>query len=156
MNFNATLIGQIVAFAVFVAFCMRYVWPPLLAAMQEREQRIAKGLAAGQEAEEQLQAAKQEHQQLIVQAKQEASQIVSQANKRREEILEDARVKATSERDLVLKGAEAEMHRRQEKAREDLRKQVANLAIIGAEKILEREVNANDHRELLQKVSQML
>ena len=151
MNFNATLIGQLIAFAVFVFFCMRKVFPHIVGAMEAREKKIADGLNAGIEAEKKLEQAEETAKDIIKKAEQQVGVIVLQANKRRDQIIDEANVKAMKERDLILKGAEAEILRMESKSREEMRLQVSTLAIHGAQKILEREVDSSDHQALIRK-----
>ena len=156
MNINATLIGQLIAFAVFVWFCMKYVWPSVVTVMSQREQRIEAGLVAAEQAAEQLQQAGATKKEIIEETKKEVVAIINQANKRRDSIIDEAHNKAIKERELILQGAEAEMHRRQQKVREQLRSNVAELAVIAAEKILEKEIDKDKHRQLLQEVAAKL
>ena len=141
MNINATLILQSIAMMIFVWFCMKFIWPPLLKAMDERRERIAEGLAASDRAEKELESAKVEVDKQIREARDKAGEIVDQAK-------EDA----TSERKKQVTVAEAEIAQAANQAREELRSSVASLAVLGASKILEKEVDADTHRELLDKL----
>jgi len=152
MNINATLILQSIAMMIFVWFCMKFLWPPLIKAMDERRERIAEGLAASDRAEQELKAAKVEVGEQIRGARDKASEIVEQANQRHTQILEQAKDDAHSERQRQVTAAEADIAQAANQAREDLRSSVASLAVLGAGKILEREVDPQTHRELLDKL----
>jgi F-type H+-transporting ATPase subunit b len=152
MNINATLVLQSIAMMIFVWFCMKFLWPPLMKAMDERRERIAEGLAASDRAEKELEAAKQEVDKQIREARDRAGEIVDQASQRQSQILDQARDEASAERKRQVSAAEADIAQATNQAREELRAAVANLAVLGASKILEREVDANTHRELLDKL----
>lgn len=152
MNLNATLILQSIAMMIFVWFCMKFIWPPLLKAMDERRERIAEGLAASDRAEKELESAKARAGEEIRQAREKASEIVEQANQRHSQILEQAKTDATTERKRQVSAAESEIAQAANQAREELRTAVASLAVLGASKILEREIDENTHRELLDRL----
>jgi F-type H+-transporting ATPase subunit b len=152
MNINATLILQSIAMMIFVWFCMKFVWPPLLKAMDERREKIADGLAASDRAEKELAAAKVEADQQISEARGKAGEIVDQANQRHSQILDQAKDDATSERQRQVTAGEAEISQAANQAREELRTSVASLAVLGASKVLEKEIDADTHRELLDKL----
>lgn len=152
MNINATLILQSIAMMIFVWFCMKFLWPPLMKAMDERRERIAEGLAASDRAERALEEAKTEVDKQIREARERAGEIVDQATQRHTQIVDQAREDATAERRRQVTAAEADIAQAANQAREELRTAVANLAVLGASKILEREVDANTHRELLDKL----
>ena len=152
MNMNATLILQSIAMMVFVWFCMKFIWPPLLKAMDERRAKIADGLAASDRAEKALLEANQEVEQQIKAARDKAGEIVEQANQRHSQILEQAKVDAVGERQRQVTAAEAEITQSANQAREELRAVVASLAVLGARQILEKEVDEDTHRELLDKL----
>lgn len=152
MNINATLILQSIAMMIFVWFCMKFIWPPLLKAMDERRERIAEGLAASDRAEKELESAKVEVDKQIREARDKAGEIVDQANQRHSQIVDQAKEDATSERKKQVTVAEAEIAQAANQAREELRSSVASLAVLGASKILEKEVDADTHRELLDKL----
>ena len=149
MNINATLILQSIAMMIFVWFCMKFLWPPLIKAMDERREKIAEGLAASDRAEKELEAAKVTVDQQINAARDKAGEIVDQANQRHSQILDQAKDDATSERKRQVTAAEAEIVQAANQAREELRSSVASLAVLGASQILEKEVDENTHRELL-------
>lgn len=149
MNINLTLIGQLIAFAGFVLFCMRYVWPPITAAMAERAQKIADGLAAADRASHDLELAQKQAVEQMTEAKREAAGIVETANRRAAQIVEDAREAAKLEADRVKAAAVAEVEQERTRAREALMAQVSELAVAGAERILGAEIDADKHSELL-------
>ena len=152
MNINATLILQSIAMMIFVWFCMKFLWPPLLKAMDERRERIAEGLAASDRAEKELEKAKVEVDVQIRKARDKAGEIVDQANQRHSQILDQAKDDATAERSRQVTAAEADIVQASNQAREELRKSVASLAVLGASQILGKEVDEDTHRELLDKL----
>jgi F-type H+-transporting ATPase subunit b len=152
MNINATLILQSIAMMIFVWFCMKFLWPPLLKAMDERRERIAEGLAASDRAEKELEAAKVNADQQIREARDKAGEIVDQASQRHSQILDQAKQDATAERSRQVSAAEADIAQAANQAKEELRASVASLAVLGASKILEKEIDADTHRELLDKL----
>lgn len=156
MNINATLLGQAIAFAIFVWFCMKYVWPPLMAAIEERQKKIAEGLSAAERAEKDLNLAQANASDRMKEAKRAAAEVVDQANKRKLQILEEAREEAVVERDKIIAQAEAEIEAMRVRARDDLRKQVATLAVAGAEKILERSIDKDAHKDILDNITAKL
>ncbi|WP_116367797.1 F0F1 ATP synthase subunit B [Parahaliea mediterranea] len=156
MNINLTLIGQMVAFVCFVVFCMKYVWPPLLAAMQEREKKIADGLAAADRANHDLELAKEKAVERLKEAKGEAAGIIDSANKRASQIVEEAKQAATVEADRVKASAQAEIEQETNRAREQLRAQVAALSLAGAEKVLGKSIDKSVHAELVDQLASEL
>ncbi|NUY57541.1 MULTISPECIES: F0F1 ATP synthase subunit B [Salinivibrio] len=153
MNINATLLGQAIAFTIFVWFCMKYVWPPLMQAIEERQKKIADGLAAADRAAKDLDLAQANASDQLKEAKRNATDIIEQANKRKAQILDEARAEAAAERDNILNQGKAELEAERNRARDELRKQVASLAVIGAEKIIERSIDQNAHKDLLDKIT---
>jgi F-type H+-transporting ATPase subunit b len=149
MNINATLILQSIAMMIFVWFCMKFLWPPLIKAMDERRERIAEGLAASDRADKELEAAKVTVKEQIGEARDKAGEIVDQANQRHSQILDQAKEDAVTERKRQVTAAEAEIAQAANQAREELRASVASLAVQGAAKILGKEVDPETHRELL-------
>lgn len=149
MGINATLIGQMITFAVFVWFMMKFIWPPLTQAMQERQKRIADGLAAAEQGSEQLDKAREEADKILRAARDQASEILAQANKRGNETVEQAKVEARSEGERLITAAQTEIEQERVRARESLRKEVATLAVTAAGRILEREVDAASHERLI-------
>ena len=152
MNINATLILQSIAMMIFVWFCMKFIWPPLLKAMDERRARIAEGLAASDKAEKELAKAEAQVEAEIREARDKAGEIVDQANQRHSQILDQAKEDAVSERQRQVSAAESDIAQAANQAREELRASVASLAVLGASRILEKEVDAETHRELLDKL----
>lgn len=152
MNMNFTLIGQLIAFAVFVMFCMKYVWPPLMAAIEERQKIIADGLAASDRAEKDLQLAQQKASAQLKEAKQQAAEIVEQAKKRANQLVDEETQRGQSERDKIIASGYAEIEAERNRVKEDLRKQVAALAIAGAERILAREIDAKAQNDIVEKL----
>lgn len=153
MNINLTLIGQMIAFVCFVLFCMKYVWPPILAAMAEREKKIADGLAAADRASHDLELAKEKAVERLKEAKTEAAGIIDAANKRGNQLVEEAKGTAVVEADRVKASAQAEIEQEANRAREHLRGQVAALSLAGAEKVLGAEIDREAHNELLEKLA---
>jgi F-type H+-transporting ATPase subunit b len=149
MNFNATLIGQIITFIVFVWFCMKYIWPPLMAALEERNARITEGLAAAERGQKDLEEAQTKVSENLNEAKQQAQEIINQAQKRANEIVDGAKDIARDEADKIKSAATADIDQQINSAREHLRKEVSLIALAGAEQILKREVNADAHAEVL-------
>lgn len=149
MNINLTLLGQMIAFAAFVWFTMKFVWPPLVRALEERKAKIADGLAAAERGVHEQALAEERAKERLHEAKQQAAEIVAKAEKRAAEIVEEAKDDARQEGARLLEAAAAERERELAKAREALREKVAELAVIGAERILRKEINADAHHELL-------
>ena len=156
MNINLTLIGQMIAFVCFVVFCMRYVWPPILAAMAEREKKIADGLAAADRASHDLELAQEKAVERLKEAKIEAASIVDSANKRAGQLVEEAKDAAIVEADRVKASAQAEIEQEVNRAREKLRGQVAALVLAGAEKALGSAIDREAHNELVEKLASEL
>lgn len=152
MNINLTILGQIIAFAIFVAFCMKYVWPPITGALAERKKKIAEGLDAAERAERNLQLAKEKAGENLRKGKEEAAVIIDQANKRANQIIEEAKEKALEEANRLKAAKEAELEQEVNQARESLRSQVAVLAVAGAEKILEASIDEKAHEQLVEKL----
>lgn len=153
MNINATLIGQSIVFIIFVWFCMKFVWPPIMHALDERRKKIADGLAAAERGQHEQQLAEKHAKDELKKAKSEAADIIAHAQKRASEIIEDSKDEARAEGEKLLHAAQAEIEQESQKAREELRKSVAELALAAAGQILMSEVDASKHNELLEKVS---
>jgi F-type H+-transporting ATPase subunit b len=156
VNFNATFIGQIVVFAIFVVLCAKYVWPPLMAAMQERQKKIAEGLDAASRADKALEIAQTDAAKKLREAKEEAAEMLEQANRRAAAIVDDAKAEAVAEAKRIVAGAQSDVDKERNLAREELRTKVAELTLAGAEKILQAEVDQNKHSELLDKLAAQL
>lgn len=152
MDINATLIGETIAFAVFVLFCMKYVWPPLNGAIEARQKKIEEGLAASDQAEKDLELAREKAAQHLKEAKAQAAEIIEQAKKRANQIVDEETQRGHEERKNIIAQGHSEIDAERNRAREDLRKQVASLAVIGAEKILEREINEAAHSDIVEKL----
>ena len=153
MNINFTLIAQAIAFAVLIWFTVKFVWPPLLKAIETRQKEIADGLAAAADGRNSLEVAAKKSEITLNEAKQKATEIIGQAEKRATQIIEDAKGNAKSEGDRILAGAKAEIDQEVNRAKEGLRAQVSALAVAGAEKILRREIDAKAHSEMLSKLA---
>ncbi|MBZ2188924.1 F0F1 ATP synthase subunit B [Alcanivorax sp. JB21] len=153
MSMNATLLGQAIWFALFVLFCMKLVWPPLVKALEERKQKIAEGLNAADRAERDLEQAQQKVSENLTEAKAKAAEIIEQANKRASQILEEAKVNARTEGERLIAKAQGEIEQEINQAREQLRKEVSVLALSGAEKVLGAEVNRDAHKQLLEQLA---
>lgn len=156
MNITATIFGQMIAFAFFVWFCMKYVWPPLTRALAERAKKIADGLEAAERAEKDLDLAQARAAEQLKKAKVDASGIIDQANKRASQIVDEAKEQAREEGRRLIAGAQAEIEQEVNRAKEHLRKQVASIAIAGAEKILEASIDEKVHAELAEKLAASL
>ena len=149
MEFNLTLIGQSIAMLVFVWFCMKYIWPPIMGAIEARQTEIAEGLAAAERGKSDLTQARSESDKIIASARDTARGIVDQAQSRANDIVEQAKTDGETERRRQLEAARAEIDVAMNRAREELRGQVAKIAVAGAEKVLGREIDASAHRDLL-------
>ncbi|MFA5083442.1 MAG: F0F1 ATP synthase subunit B [Hydrogenophilaceae bacterium] len=156
MNINATLIAQAIMFAIFVWFCMRFIWPPIVGALEARKKQIADGLAAADRGKHELELAARRASESMHEAKMKASEIIAQAEKRSAQIVDEAKNAAKAEGDRMLAAAKAEMDQEVFRAREQLRGQVAALVVAGAEKVLRREVDAKAHADLLEAVKNEL
>ena len=149
MNINLTIIGQSVAFAVFVWFCHRYVWPLFANVLEERKRVIADGLEAAVQAEAKLETASRESARQLDEAKTSAAGVIEQANRRASQIIDEARQQAQVEAERIMTAAQAEIEQEANRAREELRAQVSVIAIAAAEKILGREVDRAANEEML-------
>lgn len=149
MNINATLIVQAIVFAILVWFTMRFVWPPITAALDERAKKIADGLSAADKAKSELAAANKRVEQQLSSARDDAAKRLADAERLAQQLVEEAKTRANDEGSKIVAAARAEAEQESVKAREALRDQVAALAVKGAEQILRREVNASVHADLL-------
>jgi len=152
VNINATLLGQAIAFVLFVWFCMKYVWPPLMAAIEERQKLIADGLTQAERAGKDLELAQAKAAEKLKEAKAQAAEIIDQANKRRTQIVEEAKNEGDVERSKIIAQGEAEVEAERNRAREELRQQVATLAIAGAEKIIKRSIDKEANSDIINKL----
>lgn len=151
-----TLIGQAGTFLVLVLVTMKFVWPPLTQAMEERRRKIAEGLAQSDEAEKALERAEQDAEQIIREARSKSGEIIDQAGRRANEIVEQAKQDAIAERDRQVAAAEADIRLAANQAREALRERLAELTIAGAERVIGQELDAERHRKLLDKLASEL
>jgi len=156
VDINMTLIGQSIAMIVFVWFCMKFIWPPILAALEERQKQIEEGLAAADKGQEALVKAGAEAEEIVAEARTQATGILDQAHARANEIVADGKEDGVKERDRQLAAAKAEIEQEANRAREELRGQVSAIAIASAEKILNREIDGKAHDDILGKLAQEL
>jgi len=156
MNINFTLFAQAIVFAAFIWFTVKFVWPPLLRAIEARQKQIADGLAAAEQGKKSLEVSSKQAEQAIQEARARAAEIIAQAEKRDAQMVEAAKVAAKAEGDREKAAAKADIQQEAQRAREQLREQVAALAVAGAEKILRREVDAKAHAELLDGIKKQL
>jgi len=153
VDFNLTLIGQSLAMLLFVWFCMKYIWPAIMGAIEQRQTDIANGLAAGEQGQASLASAKTEAEKILAAAREQARGIVDQASSRASGIVEQGKADGEATRKNQLETARAEIDVSINRAREELRDQVAKIAVAGAAKVLGREIDANAHRDLLGKLA---
>lgn len=156
MGINATLIVQMITFGLFVWFTLKFIWPPIEKAMRDREARIADGLAAADKGEKALADAEQTRKRELDKARSEAQDILAAANKQASQLVEQARATAQSEAERIRSAAHAETEQEIAKAREALRKQVGDLAVLGAARIVRREIDAARHADVLSEVAEQL
>ena len=156
MNINLTLLAQAVSFAILIWFTVKFVWPPLMGAIETRQKTIADGLAAAERGKLDLELATKRSAESLREGKEKVAGLLAQAEKHGAQIIEEAKAAAKIEADRIVAGAKAEIEQESLRAREALRDQVAILAVAGAEKILLREIKAQDHAELLAKIKQDL
>src|SRR4051812_45324952 len=149
MNMNLTLVMQAVAFFAFILFTAKFVWPPLIRAIETRQRQISEGLQAGEQGRQSLAAAEKRISAMLDEAKQKAAEIVAQGEKFRAETVDAARGEAQAEKDRIVASGRSEIEQELMRAKEQLRNQVADLAVAGAARILKREVDANAHADLL-------
>jgi F-type H+-transporting ATPase subunit b len=153
MNINLTLIGQSLTFIVFVWFCMKFVWPPIMNALHERKTKIADGLAAAERGQHEQELAEKRASELLHEAKQNAAEIINQAQKRAGEVVEESKTDARAEGERLLNAAKAEIDQEVQRAKEALRAELGKIVISGAEKVLEREVDASAHDDMIKKLA---
>ena len=153
MSINLTLIGQTIAMIVFVWFCMRYIWPPIMNAIEERQTRIADGLAAAERGQQSLDRARREAEQIVTDARTQATGILDQAHARANEIVAQGKADGARERERQLELARAEAEQEINRAREELRGEVSAIAVASAEKILRREIDAKAHEDILSRLA---
>lgn len=153
MNINATMLGQAITFAILIWFTMKFVWPPLLKAMEDRVKTIADGLASAERGKHDLELAEKRAAEILHHAKEKAAEIINAGEKRATEIIEEAKGNAKVEGDRIMAGAKAEIDQEVFRAKEQLRTQVSAIALAGASKILGREIDAKAHNDLLNKLA---
>ncbi len=156
MNLNLTLIGQLIAFTIFVIFCMKYVWPPISGALVERQKRIAEGLDAADKAARDLESAKSQIEDELKQARTQVTELLEQAKKRSSQIVEEAQDKARAKAEKIMASAQAQIAQEAAQARESLRADVAKLAVVGAERVLGATVDRAVHKKLLAELAEEL
>jgi F-type H+-transporting ATPase subunit b len=156
MNINLTLFGQTITFILFVWFCLKFIWPHILKAMDDRKTQIADGLAAGERGRHEQELAEQRAVEVIREAKDQAKEILAQAHKRGDEIVDDAKDDGRAEGERMLRAAEAEMEQQMNRAREQLRADVVKLALQGAQQVLGRDVDEKVHTEQLDRLAAQL
>jgi F-type H+-transporting ATPase subunit b len=153
MDINATLLGQALVFGVLIWFTVKFIWPPLLKAMEDRQKKIAEGLAAAERGQTELQGAHGEAQGILHAAREQAKSIVDQASKRSTEIVDEARGTAVAEGQRLVGDAKQEITLEQGRARDALRKEVGTLAVAGASRLLQREIDPKAHAELIEQLA---
>lgn len=152
MNFNATLIVQMIVFLTLVWFSMKFIWPPMTTAIEERRKKIAEGLAASDEADKALEKAQAEAAEIVQSARTQATEVREQAEKRAAQIMDETKTEAGAERQRQVAAAEAEIQLSTSQARESLRGSVASLVIQGASKVIGKEIDANRHSDLIEQL----
>jgi len=153
VDFNLTFIGQTIAMLVFVWFCMKFIWPPIMTAIEERQTEIADGLAAAERGQQSLDKAKTEADGIVDDARKQATTILDQAHARANEIVAEGKADGIKERERQLAAATAEVEQETNRAREELRGQVSAIAVASAEKILQREIDSKAHEDILGKLA---
>lgn len=153
MEINATLIGQFITFTILVWFTMKYVWPPITKTLHDREKKIAEGLEAAERSKRELEMAENKAISIIRDAKQQSAQIIEQANLHSAQLVEEAKVRAKVEGQRMVELAQSEIDREVSQAKEALRNQLASLAITGAEKIIQRKLDASIHNDILNELA---
>lgn len=156
MSINATLIGQMITFSLLVWFTMKFIWPPLYDALEERRKKIAEGLAAAEKGQESMQLAEKKAKSVLKEAKEQSAEIVSLAQKRANEIVEESKDTAKKESDRLILAARAQIEQEIQQAKENLRIEVTALALSAAEQILGAEIDHARHQDILNKVSNQL
>lgn len=153
MDINATIIGQFITFAILVWFTMKYIWPPVLKTMHDREKKIAAGLEAAERSKRELETAEHKAFSIIREAKQQATQLIEQANLHSAQLMEEAKSQAKQESQRIVEMAQGEIDREVSRAKEALKAQLATLAITGAEKIIQRNIDPSIHHDLLNQLA---
>jgi F-type H+-transporting ATPase subunit b len=153
MDINATLLGQVLVFGILIWFSWRFIWPPLVKAMEDRQKKIAEGLAAAERGQVELQSAHGEAQTILNAAREQAKKIVDQAHKREVEIVEDARSTAAEEGRRIVDSSRQDAQQEKARARDELRRDVATLAVAGASRLLQREIDPKAHADLIEQLA---
>jgi F-type H+-transporting ATPase subunit b len=156
MNLNATIFGQTIVFIIFVWFCMKFIWPPIMEALHERKKQIADGLAAGEKGKHDLELAQKRAIESLKEAKAKAAEIIAHAEKRAGEIADEAKITAKEEGDHIIANARSDIAQEVNQAREQLRSSLSSLVVTGAAKILEKEVDEKAHAKLLDKLVEQI
>ncbi|MBJ7554841.1 F0F1 ATP synthase subunit B [Marinomonas spartinae] len=156
MNINATIIGQAIAFVIFIAFCMKYVWPPIMQALEERKKKIADSFEAANQAARELELAEEKAAQTLRESKEHAAQIIEQANKRANQLIDESKEQAIADGKRLREAAQAEIEQDVVRAKEALRAQVSALAFAGAEKILGATIDEKAHSEIVEQLAKEL
>ena len=156
MNINLTLFGQTITFIVFVWFCLKFIWPHIIKAMEDRKTQIAEGLAAGERGKHEQELAEQRAVEVIREAKEQAKEILAQAHKRGDEIVDEAKADGRTEGERMVRAAQSEIEQQMNRAREQLRGEVVKLALQGAEQVLGSEVDERAHTEQLNRLAAQL
>jgi F-type H+-transporting ATPase subunit b len=152
MNMTLTIFAQAAAFALFIWFCVKFIWPPLLGAIERRQKMIADGLAEAERGRSSLADAQKEKEKLLREARDRAHELVTQAERAASQRIEESKTQAKAEGDRLLAAAKAQIEQEVQAARQQLREKLASLAVAGAEKILRREVDARAHAEMLERL----
>ena len=153
MDINMTLLGQTIAMIVFVWFTMKFIWPPVMNAIEERQTKIADGLAAAERGQQSLDSAKEEAAAIVSDARKQATGILDQAHARANEIIAEGKAEGARERERQLQAGRAEIEQEANRAREELRGQVSAIAVASAEKILMREIDPRTHEDILTRLA---
>jgi F-type H+-transporting ATPase subunit b len=153
MDINATLLGQAIVFGILIWFSVKFIWPPLVKAIEDRQKKIAEGLAAAERGQTELQSAHGEAQTIVVAAREQAKKIVDQAHKREVEIVDEARNTAVDEGKRIIDSSRQDAQQEKARARDDLRKEVATLAVAGAARLLQREIDPKAHADLIEQLA---
>ena len=156
MNINLTLLGQSITFFLFVWFCKKYVWPPMMDAIEARQKEIADGLAAAEQGQKAQEVAEKEAAELVAKAKTQAAEIIASAEKRGNAVVEEAQETANSEKTRILDSAQSEVDQQVFAAREELRGQVSSIAVAAASKIAKKEIDESAHAALIEDLVQQL
>lgn len=156
MSINATLIGQMITFTLLVWFTMKYVWPPIMAALEERKTKIAEGLAAAERGHEEIRLAEKKAKSVLKEAKEQSAEIIATAQRRANELVEESKLQAKKEGERLLDAAKAQIEQEMLAARENLRKEVSSLALRAAEQILKEEIDKAKHQDILTKAAEQL